>query len=420
MPTLLRMPAVAANESDTLLSSWLVESGGSFTAGQAIAVVETEKAAADVEADADGVLVRTLVAAGTNVEVGDPIALLAAVGETVSDIEAALVELGVTSGAAPEASAPTPPTPPAPTTAPLAVAAAVAHEVVPAAHSARVFASPIARRLAKAAGLSVESLNGTGPGGRIVRRDVEAAIAAPPTASVASAVATTTAAASFVDIPHTRMRRIIATRLQSSKQTIPHFYLHSSCRVDALLAARAELNEHSGVKVSINDFVIKAMAWAHQQVPEMNVVWGDDAIRQFASVDMSVAIAIDGGLVTPVLRSVETLGLTQIAAAVQAFAARAKSGHLLPDEMSGGSITITNLGMFGVEEFAAIINPPQAAILAVGAVTREPVVNGEAVEIESVMRFVLSVDHRPVDGVIAAAWMQAFGKAIEHPILLAS
>ena len=201
---------------------------------------------------------------------------------------------------------------------------------------------------------------------------------------------------------------------------MPHFYLHGSCRVDALLAARAELNEHSNAKVSINDFVIKAMAWAHQQVPAMNVIWGDEAIRQFGSVDMSVAIAIDGGLVTPVLRSVETLGLTQIAAAVQAFAARAKSGQLQPDELVGGSISITNLGMFGVEEFAAIINPPQAAILAVGAVTREPVVNGDAVDVASVMRFVLSVDHRPVDGVIAAAWMQAFSKAIEHPILLAS
>ncbi len=413
MPTLLRMPAVAANESDTLLSSWLVESGASFTAGQTLAVVETEKAAADVDADADGVLVRTLVAAGTNVEVGDPIALLAAVGETVSDIEAALVELGVTSGTAPEAAAPALP---APTTPPLAVAVAA----VPAVHSARVFASPLARRLAKTAGLSVESLNGTGPGGRIVRRDVEAAIAAAPAASVASVVTTAATAAAFVDVPHTRMRRIIATRLQSSKQTIPHFYLHGSCRVDALLAARAELNEHSGIKVSINDFVIKAMAWAHRQVPAMNVVWGDDEIRQFSSVDLSVAIAIDGGLVTPVLRSVETLGLTQIASSVQAFAARAKSGHLLPDDMTGGSITITNLGMFGVEEFAAIINPPQAAILAVGAVTREPVVNGEAVEIASVMRFVLSVDHRPVDGVIAAEWMQSFSRAIEHPILLAS
>jgi pyruvate dehydrogenase E2 component (dihydrolipoamide acetyltransferase) len=216
------------------------------------------------------------------------------------------------------------------------------------------------------------------------------------------------------------MRKAIAARLSHSKQTAPHFYLRGTCRVDALLQARALLNEQGSVKLSINDLLIKAIAKAHTLVPAMNVTWGDDATRHFKGVDISVAIATETGLLTPVILGVDALNLTEISSQVSDFVSRARVGQIQPAELSGGSITITNLGMFGAEEFSAILNPPQAAILAVGAVTREPVVKDDRIEIASVMRVVLSVDHRPVDGAIAARWMQKFVSIIENPVLLFS
>ncbi len=392
MAKLLRMPGVAANAVDAILANWLVSEGAEFSAGDALAVVETEKAAVDLEAESDGVLVRALVANGATVEVGAPIALVAERGESIADVDAELTRLGIRSSPEPV--------------------------IAPAHSGGRIFSSPLARQLARSAGVPITTITGTGPGGRIVRRDVEATIARGVTPAVTPAPARGLMGCAGADTPHTRMRRAIASRLVESKQTAPHFYVSGSCRVDSLLAMRATLNENSAVKISINDLVIKAIAKAHTLVPEMNIIWTPEATRQFSSVDISVAIATDGGLLTPVLRGAERMSITDIASTIQDFVARARIGRIEPSELEGGSVSVTNLGMYGVEEFAAILNPPQSAILAVGAVKREAIVLGDAITIGSVMRVVLSVDHRPVDGATAARWMQKFVTVMENPILI--
>jgi pyruvate dehydrogenase E2 component (dihydrolipoamide acetyltransferase) len=272
----------------------------------------------------------------------------------------------------------------------------------------------LARRLAHEAGLSIDQLTGTGPNGRILRRDVERAQAAPRPAAAAAPQRPAQPAA-FTDVPHTKLRRLIAARLTESTQTAPHFYLRGSARVDRLLELREELNDGVHARVSINDLVVKAVAQAHLLVPAMNVTWGEDAVRSYASVDVAVAVATEHGLVTPVLRSVEQMTVTAVATAVQDVVERARAGRLQQPELEGGSISVTNLGMYGTEEFAAIINPPQAAILAVGAAREEPVVVDGALQVGQVMRVTLSVDHRPVDGVVAAQWMRAFVDLLEHP-----
>lgn len=412
MAHILRMPEIAANAVEATLANWLVAEGSAFTTGQSLAVVETEKAAVDLAAESDGVLLSLLVQDGAQVDVGSPIALVGDSGETGIDITAALATLGVTanSDAVPisselpnDSESRTSPSPNVPEGAP---------------ESSRIFASPLARKMARDSGIALEGIAGTGPGRRIVRRDIRAALSdASSSAQVKSQPSTSS---QYEDIPHSRMRRAISARLTQSKQTAPHFYLRGACRVDALLQARAILNEQSTAKLSINDLLIKAIAKAHTLVPAMNVTWGDDATRHFKGVDISVAIATEIGLVTPVILGAEALSLTEISSQVSDFISRARVGQIQPAELAGGSITITNLGMFGAEEFSAILNPPQAAILAVGAVTREPVVNGDRIEIASVMRVVLSADHRPVDGATAARWMQKFVSIIENPILLFS
>jgi pyruvate dehydrogenase E2 component (dihydrolipoamide acetyltransferase) len=289
---------------------------------------------------------------------------------------------------------------------------------------ARLFASPIARRLAREAGLALDSLRGTGPNGRIVRRDVERALAEGATRPVVPAAPAVPTAApvpapvpgAVTEVPHSRMRRAIAARLTESKQTIPHFYVRGTADVGRLVRARERINARGDVRVSVNDLVIKAVACAHVAEPDMNVVWTPDAVLRHSSVDIAVAIATDRGLVTPVLRSVESLSLSQIATAVRDFAERANGGRLRQDELEGGTVSVSNLGMFGTEDFSAIINPPQSAILAVGAVRREPVVRGDALEIGSTMRVTLSADHRPIDGVVAARWMRTFLALLEDPV----
>jgi pyruvate dehydrogenase E2 component (dihydrolipoamide acetyltransferase) len=388
------------------LASWLLAEGSPFTTGQSLAVVETEKAAVDLEAESDGVLLRLLVQDGAQVDVGSPIALVGDSGETGIDIAAALAALGVTSKAQVDSTVTVSAKNPESATA------------APPSGAARTFASPLARKMARDSGIALEGIAGTGPGRRIVRRDIREALAG--ASSSAQVKSQPSISAQYEDIPHTRMRKAIAARLSHSKQTAPHFYLRGTCRVDALLQARALLNEQGSVKLSINDLLIKAIAKAHTLVPAMNVTWGDDATRHFKGVDISVAIATETGLLTPVILGVDALNLTEISSQVSDFVSRARVGQIQPAELSGGSITITNLGMFGAEEFSAILNPPQAAILAVGAVTREPVVKDDRIEIASVMRVVLSVDHRPVDGATAARWMQKFVSIIENPVLLFS
>lgn len=418
MPRLLRMPEVAAGAAEAVLAEWIVAERAEFAAADTLATVETDKAMVDVAAEDAGVVLKTLVAPGAHVEVGAPIAVLGQPGEIVADIGAVLADLGV-------AAAPATPVP-----------SAVPVPPVSAVGNGRVFASPLARKIARQSGVPVETITGTGPGGRILRRDVEAAIAArpaappiaappiaapPAAAPPAPAPVTPVAGAGAApgdDIPHSRPRRAIAARLVASKQTAPHFYVRATVRAERLAALRAEINTDlgEGARVSLNDLVVKAVAAAHQRVPEMNVIWTPDAVRTFRTVDIAVAVATDRGLVTPVLRDVTALTITQVAARARDLAARARDGQLRQDELDGGTISVTNLGMYGVEEFAAIINPPQAAILAVGAVRDEPVVEDGAVVPGRVMTVTLSVDHRPVDGVVAARWLAALRELLENPL----
>jgi pyruvate dehydrogenase E2 component (dihydrolipoamide acetyltransferase) len=390
MPELLRMPEIAANTEQATLATWPVPENQPYSARDVIATIETAKAAVDVAADADGVILRMLVAEGTDVQVGDAIALIGAPGERIEDIPGVLASLGLQ---VPEVDN----------------------------HPARTFASPLARKLAREAGIPVESLHGTGPNGRIVRADVEAAVEAAVKATP-NPPSTVEQGKSTVDtdgplIPHSRLRRAIARRLTESKATIPHFYLRGRARVDALLALRVELNAASPVKISVNDLIVKAAARAHATVPAANVIWTEDGMRRFDTVDLGIAVATDGGLVTPVLRGVDRMSLGQVAATTRDLAGRAQHGGLKQDELAGGAATVTNLGMYGTEEFAAIINPPQSSILAVGAARREPVVDADGgISAATVLRVTLSVDHRAIDGALAAEWMRAFLSILEQPL----
>ncbi|HEV2536936.1 MAG TPA: dihydrolipoamide acetyltransferase family protein [Streptosporangiaceae bacterium] len=395
MAHLLRVPEIAAGTTEAVLATWPVPENSPYSATDVIATVETAKAVIDIEAEENGVILRRLVPEGADVAVGQPIAVIGAPGESADNIEDELRAQGITPGV--------------PTAA---ARLAPAEAGLPAANvngaPDRTFISPIARRLARAADLDPRNISGTGPNGRIMRRDVERA--------ARTAAVTRPEPADYREVPHSRVRQAIASRLTESKRTIPHFYLSASARAGKLLRLRAELNEGaSGARISLNDLVIKAVAHTHQLVPAMNVVWTPDAVRSFTSVDIGVAIASPRGLVTPVLRSVDRSGIAVIAAAVKDLAERAGAGRLTPRELEGGTTTVTNLGMFGTKSFAAIVNPPQASILAVGAVHRAPVVKKDKLAVGSVMEVTLSVDHRVVDGSAAAEWMRAFVSVIQHP-----
>lgn len=419
MPALLRMPAVAANSTDAILSEWQVPENVQFAEADAIATVETDKANVDIEAEASGVILKYLVAPGATVAVGAPIALTGYPGETVSDLDQALRDLGVdtndpaageqtnevlvdtTSSAA---------TPPADTTIPA--------ESYRGPDGGRLFVTPLVRRLAREARLDLAGITGTGPNGRIVKRDIAGLLA---TASEHNEPTTAPPlvpppAIGYTDTPHSRIRKATAARLTRSKQTAPHFYVRGTAKVDALLALRKQLNETSAVKISVNDLIVKAAARAHILVPEMNVVWLDEAVRSFETVDIAVAVASPRGLITPIVRDVGSRGIAAVAADVRDLAERARDGKLKQDELEGGALTISNLGMYGTEEFSAIINPPQAAILAVGGARTEPVVVDGELAVASVVKVTLSVDHRPVDGVIAAQWMKVFLDVLQTPL----
>jgi pyruvate dehydrogenase E2 component (dihydrolipoamide acetyltransferase) len=427
MARVLRMPGVSANATEAVLAEWLVEESGDFAAADAIATVETEKAAVDVEADTAGRILKTLVPPGAQVEVGDPIAVLGDPGEQVSDMDALLASLGVapaTDVVVPQRrDVPTDPGSAAPVVesrAPVVEKAAAAPVPAPAPKG-RLFSSPLARKLAHAAGLTIDEIEGTGPRGRILRRDVDQAIAARALPEAGTTVAPTTtppAATPYVDTPHSRIRLATARRLTESKQQAPHFYLRATLRAEALLTLRAEINEDAATAVTLNDLVVKAVASAHGRVPEMNVVWTADAVRRYDTADIAVAVATDRGLMTPVVRDVRAMSLTEVAAAVRDLAQRARDSRLKQDELEGGTIAVTNLGMYGVEEFAAIINPPHSAILAVGAVRDEPVAEDGRVVVGKVLTLTLSVDHRPVDGVLAARWLAVLVDFLQHPIRL--
>jgi pyruvate dehydrogenase E2 component (dihydrolipoamide acetyltransferase) len=400
MAELLRMPEVAAGAESAVLSSWPLAEGASYSSGDVVAIIETDKAVVDVEAEFAGSLVRCLVAEGAEVAIGDPIALIAEPGENVEDADAVLAALGVGT----QATAPQPVTTAEP-------AAPIKDSPALSVSSERIFASPLARRIARESGIALEGITGTGPNGRIRRRDVEAAKTSAPVRSTSAPVSS----GSYVDVEHTRLRQAIAKRLTESKTTAPHFYLRGSARVDRLMALRAELNDGEEVRISVNDLVIKAVAASMMACPDVNVIWTDTAIRKFADSDIAVAISTDRGLVTPVLRGVNRMSIREIAAATKDLAQRARAGQLKQHELEGGATSITNLGMFGTEDFDAIINPPHSSILAVGAAREVPVVADGALSIGQVMKVSLSVDHRPIDGAVAAEWMQHFIALLEAP-----
>jgi pyruvate dehydrogenase E2 component (dihydrolipoamide acetyltransferase) len=432
MATVVRMPSVLAGATEAAIAHWLVSPGDTVTPGTPVAEIETEKALVEYAAEEGGVIGRLVLSEGDSGEIGDPIAVLVAAGETEADIDAAL-------GTAPASPAPVAPAPP--------VAAAPAANGRHAPDGGRVFASPLVRKLAGQRGIDLAGLTGTGPNGRIVRRDLErflasappaAAVPRTPSAPVAGATAgseakhgsvrdqassalapgdsgrTTPAGGTLV--PHTPMRRAIARRLAESKASVPHFYLTAEPVVDELLALRKRVNEASVVKVSVNDFVIAAVAAAFADVPEANVTWSDEGLVTYRSVDISIAVATDGGLVTPVLRGVEGMKLSAIARESAALAGRARERRLRQHEIEGGTFAVSNLGMYGTVEFSAIINPPQSGILAVGAARPQPVVTGGAVVPATVMRCTLSVDHRAIDGALAARWLTAFTTRLENPL----
>lgn len=421
MARLLRMPGISADAEEVVFLEWCSSPGSTVAAGDAIATVETEKANVDIEADDAAILWRTLIGPGDAVAVGAPMAILIGVDEEVGDEKAILNSLGMSSpdSAGPEVSMSEPRVPDA--AMPSETSTPGVSETSAVADITRVFASPLARKLAREHELAIETVTGSGPGGRIVRVDIERALVNGSTATDSARAfraADNSAHRGSQDIPHTGMRRAIARALTASKQQVPHFYLDATCRVDELVSLRTKINADGSVKLSINDFILKAVGKALIDVPEMNVVWTDECVRRFDSADVSVAIGSTSGLVTPVVRGVESLSVTEISEKVRDFAARAGDGRLKQHELEGGSFSVSNLGMYGVESFSAILNPPQAGILAIGVVAQAPVVEDGEVTIGHVCKVTLSVDHRPVDGVIAATWLGRFQSLIENPALM--
>ena len=468
MATVVRMPAVLAGATEAAIAHWLVAPGDTVAVGTPIAEIETEKALVEYAAEEAGVIGRLVLAEGESGEIGDPIAVLVGSGETGADIDAALGGRVAAKAVPRENSEPVhaaPAAAPGPVIADGLPASPAAERPGGAAHGTnghqapaaggRIFASPLVRKLAGERGIDLAALAGTGPNGRIVRRDLERFVAvtaaagqaagaapaplAPPggamardqaehavvrdnprSAAPAAGGGTTTADRDL--IPHTPMRRAIARRLTESKATIPHFYMTAEPVVDDLLALRKRVNEalpssgQGAVKVSVNDFVIAAVAAAFRDVPEANVTWSDEGLVAYRSVDISIAVATETGLVTPVLRGVEGKKLSAIARETAALARRARDKQLLQHELEGGTFAVSNLGMYGTVEFSAIINPPQSGILAVGAAKAQPVAVDGEVRVATVMRCTLSVDHRAIDGALAARWLAAFTARLENPL----
>ena len=415
------MPALSPTMTEGTVAKWLIAVGETVHSGDVIAEIETDKATMEVESIEDGVVAHILVEAGSeNVAVGTVIAILAEAGEAVDTISATPVTAAADK--APEAPTETPAEAPAEMPALVKETTAVAQKSM-AETSKRIFATPLARRIAANKGIALDGLTGSGPHGRILRRDVEAAPAAPAvqiTPASANAMASSAATGASELVANSQMRQVIASRLQQSKQQAPHFYVTVDCQIDTLLAARRALNEKApdGVKISLNDLVIRAAAMALMAVPDANVAYEDTHTRRFQHADICMAVAIDGGLVTPVIWAAETMGLAALSQTTADLASRARQGQLRVAEYTGGSFSISNLGMFGVREFAAVINPPQGAILAVGAGEQRPVVVDGALTVATVMTVTLSADHRAIDGAVAAQWLQSFKGFVENPVTM--
>ncbi|MBN8182899.1 pyruvate dehydrogenase complex dihydrolipoamide acetyltransferase [Roseibium aggregatum] len=445
MPINITMPALSPTMEEGNLAKWLVKEGDQVSAGDVIAEIETDKATMEVEAVDEGTVGKIVVPAGTSgVKVNELIAVLLEDGEDASSID--------TSGgsAAPASSSGGDKAPAVPESSPaIEVGAKAATDPVPAPKAAdgnRIFSSPLARRLAQLNGLDLKALSGSGPHGRIVKRDIEAALAAgtgkaapaaaaadAPKAAAAPAMATGPSAEqvlklfdkdSYELVPHDGMRKTIAKRLTESKQTIPHFYVSVDCELDALLALRAQLNDAAAkdkegkpaYKLSVNDMTIKALALALRDVPDANVSWTDDNMVMHKHADVGVAVSIPGGLITPIIRRAEEKPLSVISNEMKDYGKRAKERKLKPEEYQGGTTAVSNMGMMGVKNFSAVVNPPHATILAVGAGEKRPVVKNGELAVATVMSVTLSTDHRCVDGALGAELLAAFKGYIENPM----
>ena len=408
------MPALSPTMTEGKLAKWLVKEGDDVRSGDVIAEIETDKAVMEVEALDDGKMASILIAEGTEgVAVGSVIAEILGDGEESN--------LSDQANAEPKSAAQ--PVEPAETKAPVASAPAPV-PVAPVAPVAtqdgsRLFASPLARRIAADRGIDLKSISGSGPKGRIIKADLDQApaISSPVATSKASLPQAVGEDSSVIE--NSQMRKVIASRLQQSMQDSPHFYVNMDIDIGAMLAARKTLNDHApeGVKISVNDMIIKAAATALMRVPEVNASWEGEQTRRFNHADISVAVAIEGGLITPIIRHAEEKGLEAISSEVAALAKRAHDGKLAPEEYTGGSFTISNLGMFGVTSFTAVINPPQAAILAIGAGEERAVVRNGQLAVATMMTATLSSDHRVVDGANAARFMKVFKEIVENPVL---
>uniref|UniRef100_UPI002B00353F pyruvate dehydrogenase complex dihydrolipoamide acetyltransferase n=1 Tax=Pararhodobacter sp. TaxID=2127056 RepID=UPI002B00353F len=420
MPVEILMPALSPTMEEGTLAKWLVKEGDTITSGMVIAEIETDKATMEFEAVDEGVMGKILIAEGSEgVKVNTPIAVLLEEGESASDIGTPKAAPAKAEAAKPEAEAPK------------AEAPKAAPAAAPAGDGQRVFASPLARRIAKDKGLDLSAIAGSGPHGRIVKADVEGATAAPKASAPAAAAPAPAAAApakaamptgadantvmkmfegrAFEEVKLDGMRKTVAARLTEAKQTIPHFYLRRSVELDALMAFREQLNGQlasRGVKLSVNDFIIKASAMALQKVPDANAVWAGDRILRLKPSDLAVAVAVDGGLFTPVIKDAHLKSLSALSAEMKDLAGRARNRKLAPHEYVGGSFAISNLGMFGIENFDAVINPPHGSILAVGAGIKKPVVKADgSIGVANVMSMTLSVDHRVIDGALGAEFL---------------
>jgi pyruvate dehydrogenase E2 component (dihydrolipoamide acetyltransferase) len=405
------MPEVLANTTHATINKWLVAEGDNIVIGQCIAEVETDKAVVEMIAEEDGLISKLIAQEGEEVEVGAPIAQLNGDGQ---------VDLAALASAPAEAVVDDVAT----TNAPQTQANKAEEAPENNQQGERIFASPLAKRLAQQNQLNLAELDGSGPRGRIVKRDIELALEQAiaqvvETAQVNSPVApAATIVAEYDEIALSNMRKTIARRLTESKSTVPHFYLNVECHVDALLTMRQQINAIANEKISVNDMIIKAVAMASAQVPQMNACWAETAIHQYHHVDISVAVATEKGLLTPVIRKAETKSLSTIHREVVELATLARDGKLRPEQYQGGSFSISNLGMYGVSDFNAIINPPQAGILAVGAIKKKPIVVNDEIQVGSVLRCSLSADHRVIDGAVAATWLAAFQQLIEDPLKL--
>lgn len=419
MPTPITMPALSPTMTEGTLARWLKKEGDTVSSGDVIAEIETDKATMEVEAVDEGVIGKILVAEGTeNVPVNDVIAVLLEEGEDKSALD------GFSADQKPKASEPQK------SIESKEIPASKAEIQKPAVSGAldRVFASPLAKRIAADKGIDLGAVKGTGPHGRIVKADVENAKpgAAPISAPSAAAQSSTdnefdkanVYGMAYKELPNNNIKKVTARRLTEAKQTIPHFYLSVDCILDNLLAARVALNEQANgaFKLSVNDFIIKANAMALKAYPAANVSWTDAAVQQFKHADISVAVATPNGLITPIIKKAETKGLAEISNEMKDLAGRAREGKLKPEEFQGGTFSISNLGMFGVENFQAIVNPPQSCIMAVGAGVEKPVVINGKIEIRTVMTVTLSTDHRSVDGAVGAEFLQYFKRFIENPV----